>query len=294
MCAMSLATWLRFTGVHARCVVLRVQCPWPLGYCSPVLSLAVLCCLCGVPGHLAPAHPCARLLCRAARVVSLASWLLFTAVYVRCVVLRVRCLGPLGSRSPVCTLGVLCCLCGVLGHLPLAHQCARSVCCVCSVLGNVAAVDQRARSVCCVACVVSLASWLPFTSVRARRVVLRVRCPWPLGSGSPVCTLGVLCCVCGVLGHLAPVNRCARSVCGECSALGLLAPVHRCIPSVCCVACAVSLPSWRRFTGAHGRLVSLRVQCPWPLGSDSPCKLSVLCCVSGVLGLLAAVHWCAR
>ena len=47
----------------------------------------------------------------------------------------------------------------------------------------------------------------------ARCVVLRVRCPGPPGSCSPVCPLGVLCCVCGVLGLLAPVHRCARSVC---------------------------------------------------------------------------------
>ena len=39
-----------------------------------------------------------------------------------------------------------------------------------------------------------------------------VRCPGPPGSCSPVCPLGVLCCVCGVLGLPAPVHRCARSV----------------------------------------------------------------------------------
>ena len=39
-----------------------------------------------------------------------------------------------------------------------------------------------------------------------------VQCPGLLGSCSPVCSLGVLCCVCGVLGHLAPVHRCARCV----------------------------------------------------------------------------------
>ena len=59
----------------------------------------------------------------------------------------------------------------------------------------------------------------------------RVRCPGPPGSCSPVCTFGVLCCVCGVLGHLAPVHRCARSVCG--------------------VACAVSWAAWLLFTGVH-------------------------------------------
>ena len=40
-----------------------------------------------------------------------------------------------------------------------------------------------------------------------------LRCPGLLGSCSLVCTLRVLCCVCGVPGHLSPVHRCARSVC---------------------------------------------------------------------------------
>ena len=61
-------------------------------------------------------------------------------------------------------------------------------------------------------CAVSWAAWLLFTGVPARFAVLRLRCPGPLGSCSPVCSLGVLCCVCGVLGHLAPVHRCARCV----------------------------------------------------------------------------------
>ena len=58
-----------------------------------------------------------------------------------------------------------------------------------------------------------------------------VQCPWPLGSCSPVCPRGLLCCVCGVLGHLTPVHRCARSV--------------------CCVACAVSWATWLLFTGVR-------------------------------------------
>ena len=58
-----------------------------------------------------------------------------------------------------------------------------------------------------------------------------VQCPGPLGSCSPVCPRGLLCCVCGVLGHLAPVHRCARSV--------------------CCVACAVSWATWPPFTGVR-------------------------------------------
>ena len=122
-------------------------------------------------------------------------------------------------------LGVLCCVCGVLGHLAFVHR--------------------YARSVCCVACAVSWATWLLFTGAPARRVVLRVRCSGPLGSCSPVRPLGVLCCVCGVLGHLAPVHRCARWV--------------------CCVAWAVSLATWLVFTGAPARCVVLRVRCPWPL-----------------------------
>ena len=90
----------------------------------------------------------------------------------------VRCPGPLGSCSPVRSRGLLCRVCGVLGHLAPVHQCARSVCCF--------------------ACEVSRASWLLFTGVP--------------GSGVPS-----LCCprctrVCGVLALVAPVHRCARCV----------------------------------------------------------------------------------
>ena len=319
-CAVCWATWLLFSGAPARCVALRVRCPGPLGSCSTVCSLRVLCRVCGVLGLVAPVHRCARSLCCVACAVSWATELLFTSAPARCVVLRVRCPGPRGSCSPVCPLGVLCCACGVLGHLAPVHRCARWVCCV--------------------AWAVSWATWLLFTGVLARCVVLRVRCPGPLGSCSPVRPLGVLCCVCGVLGHLAPVHRCARPVCclacavswaswllftgapagcvvlrvrspgplGSCSpvcslgalccvcgVLGHLAPVHRCARWVCCVAWAVSWATWLLFTGAPARCVALRVRCPGPLGSCSPvCSLGVLCCVCGVLGHLAPVHWCAR
>ena len=184
----------------------------------------LLCCVCGVPGHLAPVHRCARSVCCVACAVSWATWLLFPSAPARCVVLRVRFPGPRGSCSPVCPLGVLCCVCGVLGHL--------------------APVDRCARWVCCVAWAVSWATWLLFTRVLARCVVLRVRCPGPLGFCSPVRPLSVLCCVCGVLGLLAPVHRCARSV--------------------CCVACAVSWATWLLFTGVPARCVVLRVRCPRP------------------------------
>ena len=317
-CGVSWATWLLFTGVPARCVVLRVRCPGPLGSCSPVRPLGVLLCVCGVLGQLAPVHRCARSVCCVACAVSLATWLLFTGVPARCVVLRVRCPGPLGCCSPVCPLGLLCYVCGVLGHLAPVHRCARWVCCsVCGVLGHLAPVHRCARLVCCVTCAVSWATWLLFSSapagcvvvcaeswatwflfggaparcvalrvrcpgplgflftgVPAPWVVLRVRCPGPLASCSPVCPLGVLCCACGVLGHLAPVHRCARSV--------------------RCVVCAVSWATWLLFTCAPARCVASRVRRPEPLGSCSPvCPFRVLFPVCGVLGLVAPVHRCA-
>ena len=199
--------------------MLRVRCPGPLGSCSPVRPLGVLLCVCGVLGHLAPIHPCARSVCCVACAVLWATALLFTGAPARCVLLRVRCPGPLGSCSPVRPLGVLLCVCGVLGLLTPVHRCARSVGCF--------------------ACAVSWATWLLFTRAPARWVVLRVRCPGPLGSCSPVRPLGGLCCACGVLGPLAPVHRCARS------------------PG--CVACTVSWAAWLLFTGVLPRCAVLWV-----------------------------------
>ena len=384
---MSWATWLPFTGVPAWCVVLLVRCPGPLGFCSPVCPLGLLCCMCGVLGHLAPVHRCARSACcvacavsfghlapvyRCARcvccvvcAVSWAIWLLFTVVPARCVALRVRCPGPLGSCSPVCSLGVLP-VCAVswatwllftavparrvvlLVRCPGPLDSCSPVCplgpllCVCGVLGHLAPVHRCARSACCVACAVSWATWLLFTGVPARRVVLRVRCPlatwllftgvpavcavWcvrcpgPSGSCSPLCPLGALRCVCGVLGHLALVHQCARSVCclcvrcpgplGSCSrlctlavlfclcgVLGHLTPVHRCARSVRCFACAVSWATWLLFTGEPARCVVFLVRCPGPLGSCSPvCPLWALpvCAVSWATWLLftGVPAWC--
>ena len=219
---------LLFTGVRAPCVVLRVRCPEPLGFCSPVCPLCVLCCVCGVPGHLAPAHRCPRSVHCFASAVSWATCLLFTGVRAPSFALLVRCPGPLGSRLPVCRLAVSCCVCSVLGHLALVHRCAPSVCCfacavswatcllfpvfplgvlccVCGVLGHLAPVHRSASLVRCFVCVLSTATWPLFTGVPARCVVLGVRRPGPLGSCSPVCSFGVLCC--GVTSTLGKRRR---------------------------------------------------------------------------------------
>ena len=231
--------------------------------------------VCGVLGHLAPVHRCARSVRFFACAVSWATWLLFTSLPPRRVALRVRCPGPLGSCFPVCPYGLLYGVCGVLGHLAPVHQFASALLCVCGVLGHLAPVHRCARSVRCFACAVSWPTWLLFTGVPARYVVLRVRCPGPLGSCSPVCLLGALLCVCGVLGHLAPDHRCARSV--------------RCFVG------AVSWATWLRFTNVAARCVALRVRCPGPLGSWSQvCPRGLLCWLCGVLGHLAPVHRCAR
>ena len=241
VCAVSRASWLLITGVLAWFVVLCLRCPGPLSSSSPVCPLGVLCCVCGVLGHLASARRCACSLCCFACGVSWVTWFLFTGVPALSFVLFVRCPGPLVFCLPVCPLGVLCFVCGVLGPLAPAHRCARWVCCV--------------------ACAVSWATWLLFTGALARCVALLARCPGPLGSCSPVCLLCLLFCLCGVLGHLAPVHRCARSA--------------------CCFVCVVSWASWLLFTGVPGR------------GVPS------LCCprctrVCGVLALVAPGHQCAR
>ena len=193
VCVVSLATWLLFSGVPARCVVLCLRCPWPLGSCSTVCPFGVLCVRC--PGRLA--HVCRRprwmyfVLCP----VSLATWLLLTGVLARCVVLRVRCPWSLGSRSPLCALGLLCCAFRILGHLAPVHRCARSLCCV--------------------ACAVSVAPWLLFTRLPVWCVlcgVLRRVALLCVGCGSfvrPACSrtlrvFGVVCVPWGGCACLAP------------------------------------------------------------------------------------------
>ena len=428
-CAVSLATRLLLTGVPARCVALFAWCPWPLGFCSPVCPLGVLSAVCGVLGllarvqrcvarcialcvrcpgplgscspvcplgalgcmfgvlgHSAPVHRCARSVRCVACAVSSASWLPLSDVFARCGVSRVRCPGPIGSWSPVCVHAVCCvlrvrcpgplascspvfpldallCLCGFLGHSAPVHRCARSVrrvvcvvswatwllltgvparCVVCRVPcpGPPGSCSAVCRSVHCVVCSVSWATWLLFTGVLAWCAVLCVQRPGPLGSCSPVCSLGALRSVCTVQGHLANVHRCAHGVfCVACSVswatwllftgvhtpclvsrvrcpgrpgsrspvcppgalrcfcgvLGHLAPVHRCARSLCCVVCAVTWATWLLFTDVPALYFVLRLWCPGPLGSCSPvCPLGVLRCVFGVPGHLAPVQRCAR
>ena len=55
-----------------------------------------------------------------------------------------------------------------------------------------------------------------------------------------VCPLGALLCLCSTLGHLAPVHRCARSV--------------------CCFACAVSSATWLLFSRVPARCAALLVR----------------------------------
>ena len=214
--------------------------------------LGVLCCVCGVLGHLAAVHQCARSVCCFACLVSLATWLLITGVPALSFVLFMRCPGPVGSCSPVCPRGLLCCLCGVLDHLAPVNRCTRLVCCV--------------------ACAVSWAPWLPFTGVPAWCVMLRVQCPGPLGSCSPVRLLGVLLCVRGVLGHVAPVH------------------LRAC--SVYCFVCAVSWATYFLFTGVQARCAVLCVRFLGPRGSCSPVCQAVVSRPFVALGArVCALSW---
>ena len=243
--------------------------PWGVG---SFLSLGRPTCArgCGVLGHLAPVHRCARSVRRFACAVSWATWLLFTGVPARCVALHVRCPGPLGSCSPVCPFGALpVCAVSWATWLLFTGVPARRVVLRVRCPGPLGSCSPVCPLGALLACAVSWATWLLFNGVPARRVVLPVRCPGPPGSCSPVCPLGVLCCVCGVLGHLAPVHRCARLA--------------------CCVACTVSWATWLLFTGVPAVCAVWRVRCPGPPGSCTPvCPLGALpvCAVSWATWLL--------
>ena len=181
---------------------------------------------------------CARSVCGVACTVSWASWLLFTGVLAPCVVLRVRRPGPPGSCSPSCTPCVRCCGCGVLGRLIPVHRRARSLCVVACVVSWAAWLLFTGVPDCVLCSVYGCKSSCHSCPALHRRTgplaprdnhslaqghwfavscaVSCVRCPGPLGSGSPVCTRCVRCCMCGVLGLLAPVHRCACSLCAPC------------------------------------------------------------------------------
>ena len=226
MCAVSWTTWPLFTGARAPCVVLCVRCPGLLGSCSPVCTLRLLCFVCGVLGPLGSCSPeptLGVLCCLCGALVHLAPVHRWQAP---CVVLCVRCPGPHGSCSPVRPLRVVCCVGGVMSHLAPVHRCARSACCV--------------------ACALSSATWLLFTGVLPRSVVL--------------------CVVCGVLGHLAPVHRCAHCVCCvACAGRRCGVRTHPCGRPLF-VAGRGLVPSWRAhvhpdggcFVGCRGRAPSGR------------------------------------
>ena len=115
------------------------------------------------------------------------------------------CCWPVGSAgSPQCARPWGC---GLL--FPFPHQ--PSVCGTSTAIWRLFT-GVRACRILCVPCAMSWGSWLLFTGVPAQCVVLRVRCPAPVCSCSLLCPLHALCCMCGVLGHLAPVDWYARSV----------------------------------------------------------------------------------
>ena len=99
----------RTSGLGVPLLPLARWVGWVAPVC-PTHGVLVLSCpsatlrVCSVLGRWAPVHRCARAVCCCASAVSWASWLLFTGVLARCVVLHERCPGPLGSCSPVCVL----------------------------------------------------------------------------------------------------------------------------------------------------------------------------------------------
>ena len=226
--AVTLATWFLCTGVLLRCAVCAV-------------SLATWLLFTGAS---------ARVAC----TVSLVTWLLLTSV------VRVRCPWPLGACSAVCSVVVQCLRRPwSLGSCP--PVCRLGLwCCVCGVCGHSARVQRCARSTCCVVRSLSLTTWLLFTGVHPPCVVLRVRCPWLLGSCSPLCFCGAFCVVCcGVLRFCvsAVVLSCARRACAPYAFL------------VCCVFLGVVVVAWHL------------VLC---LGCG---------CRRACLGCLLALGWCA-
>ena len=165
---------------------------------------------------------------------------------------------------------------GVLGR-----RCARSVCGVASTVSWASWLLFTGVHPLCVviACTASCASWLLFTVVDALCVVLRARFAGPPGSYSPVCTLSVWCCGCGVLSRLVPVHQRARSLSGVACAVSWAAwLLFTGVPAFMrCVVCTVSWVPWFRFTGVHALCAVLYVRRPGPPGSCSPVRVLAVC-----------------
>ena len=175
----------------------------------------------------------------------------------RCVVLRVRCSGPLGSCSPVRSPGVLC---GVLGPRAPVHRCARSVRwavgCVCgpSLRGPHSSI--RTVAICSRQ---GLGTLQARTRPSGRRLFVAGRGSVPSGrtrvhpdGGCPVAGRGWVRC------------RGRTRLSGR--RLVLLGTCPRAV--VCCVLCALS-----GFAAAGGRCGMAPVRVPW---------LWLAACLSGV------------
>ena len=177
--------------------------------------------------------------------------------------------------------GPRCSLAG-LGPVPLEYR-------SCHWPGGSAGLPQCVRPMGCwffpvprppYVCAVSWAAWLLFIGVPARFAVLRLRCPGPLGSCSLVCSLGVLCCVCDVLGHFAPAHWCARCVRCACAMGG-------CVPLPPPLIFVFFFDGKKKEKQVHAYTAGT--------GTGSWCGGAiVLCPLACVVGAVAAVapQWC--
>ena len=221
----------------------------------------MLCCVCGVLGHLAPV----------------------TLVHARCLVLCVRCPGPLGSCSPVRSLGVLCCVRGVLGLLARVLRCARSVCravcCVFGVLGYLTPVHLCAHWVCCVACAGG------HCGLRTRpsgwRLVIAGRGWVPSGRAHVHPDGGLFVAGRGWVHCRAPTRPSGRRLFGSRQGLGSLPGAHTSIRTAAGVA--------RHLFLCRGSLRVVRAV--WVCGTRGPLLLGTCSCALVVAG--GVPLWCA-
>ena len=115
--------------------------------------------------------------------------------------------------------------------------------------------------------------------------VLWVRCPWPLGAGSPLCALRALCVRCPWPLGACPAVRVPGVRCVRCPwHVGACSPVRA--AHVLCVPC----PWGRGACSPSCVLGALCVRRPWPLGACSPvCMPYALCGVVWCVALFVAV-----